>query len=114
MNVEEALKIHDRLASGYSEYARQFEGGTGLAVGCEGIEYRWKADLIRMVVSKILEGGDLAEIEKEAKETALDWVAKHNARRPKDMNWQRWEGSAFSAIESVCRDVHQARESEGI
>ena len=83
----------------WSGQAQKDEGGRGIAVGAENINYRWKADAM-MVLRMNVEGGTpLAQAVEETKAEAQEWIKKHTKRRPKDMNWQRWEGSADDTID---------------
>jgi hypothetical protein len=93
----------------WSEVARGYEGGKGLAVGAEGIRYRWKSD-IRLEIADYIEkqGLSVDEAVAKAKKTGRQWIAKHNAQRPKDINWKRWEGSIDSDIETVARKLRKS------
>lgn len=46
-----------------------------------------------------------------AEQTAADavrlWVRRHNARRPKDVNWQRWTEAGQADLEGIVRRVRE-------
>lgn len=90
--------------------ARKGEGGQGLAVGAEYIGYRWNADAIRDFRNRLRKGENPQEASEAVKKTAREGIKQHNARRPKDVNWARWDGAVDSAIESALRIVLRAKE----
>jgi len=89
----------------FDAQARKDEGGSGIAVGAANIEYRWKADALRDFRKRVNAGESPESAAEAVKKTARTWIEKHNARRPKDINWKRWEGSADAAIDSAVRTV---------
>lgn len=106
--LEQALQSQERLANIWDAQARTDEGGVGIPVGCENTNYRWATDAMRLTIALIRDGVTPSEAVKRAKEEARRWIKKHNARRPRDINWQRWEGSADEHIDGVHRAVHNA------
>ncbi len=93
----------EELARVWDAQARKTEGGRGLAVGSGNIEFRWRADAMRMVAQGVREGKTPQQAGKEAKVAARVWIAKHNARRPKDINWKRSDGSVDTNIDTAVR-----------
>lgn len=109
LEVEQALQAQGRLADIWERQAQSDEGGNGgLAVGCENINYRWKTDAMRAVMARIREGEDPIKATEAVKVEAHIWIKRHNARRPKDTGWRRWEGSADDSIDGVLQAVLQA------
>lgn len=91
----------DRAAN--SSYGRRTEGGCGLHVGCDGIEYRIRADTLQQLKNLVGGGMPLDLACEHAKAYARSLIKSHNYRRPKDLNWQRWEGTADTAVENIQR-----------
>lgn len=102
-----------KLADVYENQARKGEGGSGLAVGAEFINDRWKADAMRGMLRDVQGGMSIHEAESKWKEQARKWIAAHNARRPKDVNWARFEGAADSALETASRMLRQGDPKDG-
>ncbi len=92
-----------KLADIYDQQAKKGEGGSGLAVGAEFINDRWKADSMRGMLRDVQSGMSIDEAEQKWKGEARKWIATHNARRPKDTNWARWDGAADSTLETAAR-----------
>jgi hypothetical protein len=98
----------DKLINRHEAQARKDEGGRGIAVGAENANYRWGADAVREFRTRVRQGMDPEKAAEEVKALARTWIEKHNARRPKDINWKRWEGAADSFIDTAWRIVAQA------
>lgn len=107
--AEDAVAGVRRLIHTWDQQAAKYEGGRGIAVGAEGINYRWAADAGRVFLEQIEAGKTPQEAGEIAKQQARQWIAKHNSRRPKDRAWQRWEGAADSNIDTYVRMLVQGR-----
>jgi len=92
-----------KLIERYETQARKDEGGAGIAVGAENINYRWAADALRHMRDRMRAGDSVEEAADSAKSKAREWIDKHNKRRPKDVNWARSETSADSYITNAVR-----------
>ena len=95
----------------YETQASKDEGGRGIAVGAENINYRWAADAVREFRDRVRKGVDPQQAADEVKELARTWIAEHNARRPNDINWKRADMAADSYIDTALRTVVQAKET---
>jgi len=95
----------DSKADAFEAQAQQLEGGRGTAVGAAEINDRIKADALRSFSRKVQGGMDPAEAATMVKAEARGWVAKHNARRPKDVNWKRFEGIADYVIDDAVKQT---------
>jgi hypothetical protein len=99
------------MAEMYAKQAdKDITPGNMIPVGAENIGYRWKADAITSMLRHVEQGKTPEEAAGLARAEAREWIAKHNARRPKDTSWQRWEGSADDAIDMVSRELKRERE----
>jgi len=102
---EATLKILRRRQEDWNKQALKYEGGKGIPVGAEGVQYRWASDAMIIMQKAVEAGKTIDEAATEAKATARGWIEKHNARRPKDINWKRWEGAADTYIDDAVREV---------
>jgi hypothetical protein len=110
----EGLKRIAELADMYEMQAQQDEGGEGVAVGAGNIAERWRADGLRSMSRRIQQGATVEEAANATKAEMKNWVNTHNARRPNDTNWQRWEGAGSDAITEAQRILSpQARKQIG-
>jgi hypothetical protein len=105
-----------RKAQQYGSVAAVTEGGKGIPVGAERIEYRWREAAMYDILDALKQGKTLDEARDIAKEKAKSLILEHNKRRPKDINWQRWEGSTDSTIEDTIAEIKrmQAQPAEGV
>lgn len=109
LEVERALQAQGRLADEWERQAQKGEEVDGrLPIGCANIGCRWRTDAMRALMARIRKGEDPAEAAEIVKKEAHIWIKRHNARRPQDTGWRRWEGSADDAIDGVLRAVSQA------
>lgn len=99
----EGLKRVEEYADTFERSARKYEGGNGLAVGSAGIDERMKADALRSIVRRVRKGEWIEGLESAVKAECRQWIERHNARRPKDVNWARWDGCCDSTIETAMR-----------
>ena len=90
----------------YSTEASKYEGGVGIPVGTAGIEFRWKEAILYALKAAVkLDGVALKDVKDELVKYGKFLVRVHNARRPKDINWSRWEESNDHFIESTMREI---------
>lgn len=89
------------LASLFEKQAQIDEGFAfgRVSIGAENIEYRWKADALRLLLRRVKNGSTIEKAVNDTKSDAKSWIRRHNARCPKDINWQRWDGVVDSDIE---------------
>jgi Transglycosylase SLT domain len=78
------------------------QGGYGLSVGAGGFDEIMRAEVPREFLTAIRKGMDPAQAEDFAKEQARQFVIKHNAQRPKDINWKR-SPDAYGDIANLAR-----------
>ena len=71
------------------------------------MDYRWKSDALASMAADIRKGTPPSEAAESAKKEAKLWIEKHNARRPKDINWKRWDGAVDSVIDNALRYFSQ-------
>lgn len=100
---EDAIARVEKMARTWETQARKDEGGKGYAAGAENINYRWAADATRSVIQGVRAGKTPAEAGEAAKAEARTWIERHNAKRKKDIAWQRWEGAADDYVDTAVR-----------
>jgi hypothetical protein len=105
---DEALKVIDAAIRRYDERSRPYEGGQGIAVGAENANDRIAADALMSMKRAVRDGKDLDEALKIAITDAHEMVRNHNRKRPKDINWQRWEGTADSILTMTASQAKRA------
>ena len=93
----------EKLASAHERDSDKHTGGTGLPVGGVDIDGRIKADAIRQVMRLHQQGVPMDQAVAKTKADARRWFARHNQRRPHDVNWKRWDGGADSHIEHAAK-----------
>jgi hypothetical protein len=108
MTREEAFVRICDLAAVWGKHAATTEGGAGLAAGCGEIGYRWKEGVMYAFVDYVKQGMSIADAGAKAKDDGREFVKRHNARRPKDTSWQRWLGTADSAVDTAVRILTEA------
>lgn len=89
--------------------AKRTEGGKGLPVGSAGKEYRIRAEALLQLRNLIASNMPIALAVDHAKGYARSLIKSHNAQRPKDINWQLWEGTADTSLENILRLEFQTR-----
>lgn len=104
----EMRDINKKIEAYYQEARNLTPRGGALGVGAADFDAMMKAEARADVLRAVNQGKTPQEAEAIAKQAAREYVAKHNAKRPKDFNWQRWEGTADSTIESTARQLAQA------
>ena len=92
-------------------YALQAPHGM-LAVGSAAFDPFLMSEAIRLFLAALNKGADPAEAAEQAKSGAREAIRLHNANRPKDLNWQRWEGAADGRIESLHYSLKVALKAE--
>ena len=98
-----------RRADEAAERERQLRPPQGqVAVGAAGFDEFVRSESQNRFLSALNKGLSPAEAEAQAKAWAREAVEIHNRKRPKDINWARWEGTADSTIESIRREVEEA------
>lgn len=108
----EALKRIDRSSQAYFNEAAKTEGGRGLAVGAGNIDSLWKGEGQRRITRLVQQGYTIDEAVEVAKKEAREAIERHNKRRPNDINWGRWEGSADTAIDTAASILRNAQKSD--
>lgn len=94
-----------------AEHARSLEAPLGeIAVGAGAFDPFLRAEGAQEYLSALRRGRDPDEALEEAKQWGSSAVAVHNAKRPKDATWQRWEGSGSDALEGLRRSLLRAIE----
>ncbi len=78
------------------------------AVGSAAFDPFLKSEATADFLRGLSRGQTPAEAAEYAKAEARKTIANHNAKRPKDVNWARWEGSADSHIDTITREVEGA------
>jgi hypothetical protein len=106
---DEALKVIDAAIRRYDERSRPYEGGQGIAVGAENANDRIAADALMSMKRAVRDGKDIDEALKIAIADAHEMVRNHNRKRPKDINWQRWEGTADSILTMTAANAKSAK-----
>ena len=103
LSMETRIKEVKRQIIDNESVAKKTDGGIGLPVGSGNVEYRIRSLAVKELLNVFLDKNDLDLAVSKAKIHARELVARHNARRPKDMNWQRWEGTADHDISRAQR-----------
>jgi len=94
------------IAQAYDKQARSLEAPQGyIAVGAGAFDQFIRAATSQEYLSVLRRGGTPDEAWKSSKKLACLCVEKHNAKRPKDVNWQRWEGTADAFIDDLHRSL---------
>ncbi len=102
----EAMRKLQGEVDKYHEDARKSEGPSGtIAVGSAAFDPFLRADSIATVLREVNRGKTPEEAGEIAKADARKAIEKHNAKRPKDINWARWEGSADATIDVAVRKL---------
>ena len=82
--------------------------GGAIAVGAAHWDAWIQGEAIHEFLRRLREGDTPKQALKNAKEWAHGAVAAHNAKRPKDVNWKRWEGTADGGLETLHRSLNTA------
>lgn len=85
-----------------------------IAVGAGHFDHWITAEGRLSFLRFLREGNDPDEAARLAKEHCSQCVTIHNSKRPKDVNWQRWEGTQDSRIDTLVMRVHQAVMPKGL
>lgn len=98
---DKSIAFLQKNAHDFSRFASAVEGGKGIPVGAERIEYRWYEAAMYNLLDALRKGKSIDEAGAYAKEEARKIIKKHNAQRPKDVTWQRWDGAADAKIDAT-------------
>jgi len=76
-----------------------------IGVGAADFDPLIRAESIRVFLSGIRGGQDPSNANVLTKSEVRLYILKHNNKRPKDINWQRWEGMEDANIENMTRSL---------
>lgn len=100
------MRMTDTIAREYETKARSLEAPYGtVPVGAGAFDAWIRGSTAQEYLSVLRRGGTPDDAWKAAKQYAHLCVGKHNAKRPKDVNWQRWEGTAGAFIDDLHRSL---------
>lgn len=100
--------IQDRVDAA-GERERQLRAPQGsIAVGAAGFDEFIQSESQAEVLRAIRKGATPEQAEASAKQYTREAVSKHNAKRPKDVNWARDSGTADSYIERAVEELKKA------
>ena len=91
--IERLEASHRQLSPSYGQ----------VAVGAAHFDPWLRADTTREYLNALRKGSDPDDALAQALLYGRFCVAKHNKKRPKDINWQRWEDSAESHLQAIHR-----------
>lgn len=95
-------------ATALADQSREMNSGRGIAAGAGGFDIWIKSETIFHYLRNLRTGMGTTEAAEETKQWARGAIELHNKKRPKDINWARWEGHADSAIDSLEREFRDA------
>jgi hypothetical protein len=84
-----------------------------IAVGGACADDIFRAEVGRMFLAALNKGVAPSEASADAFEKSKVLVREHNARRPKDFCWQRWEGSGESVARLLGERIAHAAKKVG-
>jgi len=91
-------------------FARGREEHDRIPVGAALFDETLRGAARHELVNCLRTADTLDDAHEAAKRLLEVWVLKHNARRPRDMHWQRWTGAGQSELLSL---VHRVRDIVG-
>lgn len=104
----EMRRIRERISS-FEREAKRLQPPYGtIGVGAADFDPRVRADSLSTLLREIGRGKTPDEAMELAKQDARVAVSKHNAKRPNQIDWGRWEGTADSVIEHAWRNLRTA------
>jgi len=95
----------------YLRRGRQLTAPYGtIAVGGADFDEWLRGELLARFLSNLGKGLSPEEARAEADEWRLMAVKKHNQKRPRDINWKRWEGTGSDKLWFAVRMIRLAEE----
>lgn len=102
----------DERAMADEARSRALEAPYGtIAVGAGAFDPWLKGETAQEYLRELRRGSNPSGALTAALAYARECVAKHNAKRPRDANWARWEGTADAGLEGLHRSLLTVLES---
>ena len=88
------MRQQDERAQHHDAAARRLSPGPGeIAVGPGAFDSQLRAVALRGFLMELRRGADPAAALETARKHCRDAICAHNAKRPRDLGWRRWEGA---------------------
>jgi len=104
----EMRRLDNSMTSQYRKASQLAPTFGSVGVGAADFDPLIRAEAIRVFLSEIRRGGDPANAAILAKSEIRLFISKHNNKRPRDINWKRWDGMEDTTILTFfCLFLHQ-------
>jgi hypothetical protein len=104
----DAKAFLERKADQHFRQSGQFIGGNGTPVGCADFDGAVKAWALIRMRDALMEGNTLPGALLVALRESRNVIMKHNAQRPDELSWQRWDGMCEATLWDAYRAIKRA------